>query len=107
MEKEMPQSFSKRRDISILRRVATIAVVFLHTNSTLTDNHELFQLTDKQFLFHLCAYRVLYWAIPVFIHFVYRVLKILLVRVDVYWLIMPVFAIFFLFCWINFNLIGL
>ncbi len=58
---------SKLTDISLLRIVATIAVVFLHTNSTLTDNKELFQLTDNQYLFFLCAYRMLYWAVPVFL----------------------------------------
>lgn len=65
MEEMTTQSFSKH--ISLLRIVATIAVVFLHTNSTLTDNRELFQLTENQFLFHLCAYRMLYWAVPVFL----------------------------------------
>lgn len=53
-------------DISILRIIATISVIFLHTNSTLTDNRDLFGLSNNQYLFFLCVYRMLYWAVPVF-----------------------------------------
>ena len=38
-------------DISILRIIATISVIFLHTNSTLTDNRDLFGLSNNQYLF--------------------------------------------------------
>lgn len=65
--KLLSKQASKQVDISILRIVATIAVLFLHTNSTLTDNRELFQLTDSQYIFHLCVCQMLHWAVPVFL----------------------------------------
>ena len=47
--------------------MATIAVVFLHTNSTLTEHQELFQQTGSQYNFFLCSHLVLHWAVPVFL----------------------------------------
>mgnify|MGYP004605961507 FL=1 len=67
MEEMTTQSLSKQADISLLRIVATIAVVFLHTNSTLTEHQELFQQTGAQYNFFLCSHLVLHWAVPVFL----------------------------------------
>lgn len=67
MEEMRTCSISKQADISLLRIVATIAVVFLHTNSTLTEHQELFQQTGSQYNFFLCSHLVLHWAVPVFL----------------------------------------
>lgn len=52
--------------ISCLRIFATVCVVWLHTCSTLTDNKEMFFLTDMQYSFFCAAYQIMYWAVPAF-----------------------------------------
>ena len=49
-----------------MRIVATICVVFLHTCSTLTDNPNLFILSNAQRVFFTASYQSMYWAVPVF-----------------------------------------
>lgn len=57
----------KKISISVLRIFATIAVVWLHTCSTLTDNRNLFDLTEMQNSFFGAAYSIMNWAVPVFL----------------------------------------
>lgn len=38
-------------DISLLRVAATVAVIFLHTNNTLSNNTENFGMRKEQFIF--------------------------------------------------------
>lgn len=52
--------------ISYLRITATVCVIWLHTCSTLTDNRELFALSEAQNVF-FGDYRLMYWAVPVFL----------------------------------------
>lgn len=58
---------SKQADLSILRIVATLAVVFLHTNNTLSNNSELFSLTENQMMFFTTNNLLMNWAVPVFL----------------------------------------
>lgn len=60
---------SKKFDssISLLRIVATIAVIWLHTCSTLTDNRDIFCLTDMQYSFFGATHQIMNWAVPVFL----------------------------------------
>lgn len=51
MEKKMDTLACKQANISLLRIAATLAVVFLHTNNTLSNNSEQFFLTKNQMVF--------------------------------------------------------
>lgn len=53
-------------NISWLRILATISVVYLHTCSTLIDNPDLFILNKNQINFFNSSYQMMYWAVPVF-----------------------------------------
>lgn len=56
----------KQDNISYLRICATICVIWLHTCSTLSENRQMFFLTDLQYIFYNVAYQIMYWAVPVF-----------------------------------------
>lgn len=58
---------SKKIEISLLRIVATIAVVFLHTCSTLTANSNKFMLTETQYGFFSSGTAIMMWAVPCFL----------------------------------------
>ena len=58
---------SKQADISLLRIVATLAVVFLHTNNTLSNNSLWFSLTEDQTVFFTANNLLMNWAVPVFL----------------------------------------
>ena len=66
MEDEMDNLASKQADISLLRIAATLAVVFLHTNNTLSNNSEQFFLTRNQMVFFTTNNILMNWAVPVF-----------------------------------------
>lgn len=53
-------------NISILRIVATICVIWLHTCSTLAENVDVFLMTEMQFKFFNASYQMMDWAVPVF-----------------------------------------
>lgn len=57
---------NKQADISIMRIVATLAVIFLHTCNTLANNAEAFHLTVSQQLFFNCGYSLMNWSVPLF-----------------------------------------
>ena len=50
-----------------MRIIATLAVVFLHTNNTLSNNSAQFSLTEKQMLFFTTNNHLMNWAVPVFL----------------------------------------
>lgn len=53
--------------MSYLRIVATLAVVWLHTNGTIFGNQELFTLTDNQVRWFAVNYYLMKWAVPIFL----------------------------------------
>ncbi|QSI25470.1 acyltransferase family protein [Erysipelotrichaceae bacterium 66202529] len=53
--------------MSLLRIAATLAVVFLHTNNTLSNNSEQFFLTKNQMVFFTTNNLLMNWAVPVFL----------------------------------------
>ncbi|MDE5862225.1 MAG: acyltransferase, partial [Ruminococcus sp.] len=53
-------------NISVLRIIATLSVVWLHTCSTITDNPDLFIMNNMQKNFFNSGYQMMYWAVPVF-----------------------------------------
>lgn len=53
-------------NISYLRIFATVCIVWLHTCSTLTDNNDLFSLTDTQYFFLGTGYHIMCWTVPIF-----------------------------------------
>ena len=59
-------TFNKSINISLLRIIATLAVIFIHTNNTLANNSILFGLTEYQQVVFNCAYTLANWAVPVF-----------------------------------------
>ena len=52
--------------ISYLRIIATLAVIWLHTNGTIWGNQDLFPLNDSQVKFFSVNYYMMQWAVPVF-----------------------------------------
>ena len=56
----------KETSISFLRITATLAVVWLHTCSTLVENRNIFNLSWQQIQFYNSAYHAMNWAVPVF-----------------------------------------
>lgn len=58
---------NKKSDISLLRIAATLAVVFLHTNNTLSNNLSQFSLTENQTVFFTVNNVLMNWAVPVFL----------------------------------------
>ena len=52
--------------ISLLCISATVCVIFLHACSILTDNKELFNITDSQSALFNTLYQIMYWAVPIF-----------------------------------------
>lgn len=57
----------KQINISILRIISTFAVVVLHTYCTLTENRELFEMTDTQTRVTHIINAMLHWTVPVFL----------------------------------------
>jgi len=57
----------KAMNISLLRILATLAVVFLHTNSGIIDRPDLFELQENQIPFLVLAKQYMNWAVPVFL----------------------------------------
>ena len=49
-----------------MRIIATLAVVWLHTCSTLVENRNIFNLSWQQIHFYNSAYHAMNWAVPVF-----------------------------------------
>ena len=47
--------------------MATLAVIFLHTNNTLSNNAEVFGLTGAQYVFFTTGTHLMNWAVPVFL----------------------------------------
>lgn len=60
------QEIPRNTGICYLRIFATICVVWLHTNSTLIDNPNLFKLTFEEQAFFSASYQMMYWAVPIF-----------------------------------------
>lgn len=91
----------KEANISYLRIFATICVIWLHTCSTLTDNQDLFILSQQQIPFFRAAYQMMYWAVPVFFMITGALLlntqKILSVRIIVKKYILRIFLALFIF----------
>lgn len=55
-----------RVDISILRIAATLAVVFLHTNNTISNNRDIFLIDAEKMRFFSINNFLMNWAVPVF-----------------------------------------
>ena len=53
-------------NISFLRIVSTLSVVWLHTCSTLVQNPDLFPMSDLQARFYNSSYQMMCWTVPVF-----------------------------------------
>lgn len=54
-------------NISILRILATLAVVFLHTNSGVLDRPDLFPVAESQEFLFILGKQAVNWAVPVFL----------------------------------------
>ena len=52
--------------VSILRILATVGVVCLHTNSTIVENPSLFEISDNQWHFFDACHMIWNWCVPVF-----------------------------------------
>lgn len=66
-DKTIVKQVSKRMDLSILRIIATVAIVLLHTCSALSDNSILYSLSSTE-LYSLSSISLLMrWAVPVFL----------------------------------------
>ena len=59
--------FSKQADISVMRIAATLAVIFLHTCNTISNNAENYNLSDTQMLFLTSGNYLMNWAVPMFL----------------------------------------
>lgn len=57
---------NKRTDLSLLRIVATLSVIFIHTCNTLANNAGAFSLCSKQHIFLNTAFTMVHWAVPLF-----------------------------------------
>ena len=55
-----------KKEISLLRIVATIAVVFLHSCNSMTANSEKFGLSETQYAFFSICTTLMMWAVPIF-----------------------------------------
>lgn len=58
---------SKKIELMILRIIATIGVVFLHTCNTHTTNRNLFITSEQQFEFMAIGTASMMWAVPCFL----------------------------------------
>ena len=67
-----------RADLSILRIIATMGVVFGHTCNTLTANPKAFSLTESQIHYYTACHIVFHWTVPAFM----MITGILLLRQD-------------------------
>lgn len=52
--------------VSFLRITATLSVILLHTASTISENCDIFNITDSQKIVLSFIHHVLFWAVPVF-----------------------------------------
>lgn len=57
---------NKQANICYLRIFTTLSVVWIHICSTLIENLDLFDLSDKQISFFGANYQMMCWAVPVF-----------------------------------------
>lgn len=64
---ESSKQASLQAGISMLRIIATLGVVFLHINNTLTSNPESYNMTDLQFICFSCGTYLMNWAVPAFL----------------------------------------
>lgn len=53
-------------NLCLLRITTALAVIWLHTCSTLADNSTLFGLTEQQCFLFSCGFRLAGWTVPVF-----------------------------------------
>lgn len=58
---------TKRVDISILRIMATLAVIFLHTNNTILNNTQNYQLSSENKFLMSVNISIMNWAVPMFL----------------------------------------
>lgn len=58
---------SKQADISFLRIVATVGVIFLHTCNTISNNAENYDLTWMQTFVLTTGNYLMNWAVPIFL----------------------------------------
>lgn len=58
---------TKRVDISILRIMATLAVFFLHTNNTILNNTQNYQLSSENKFLMSVNISIMNWAVPMFL----------------------------------------
>lgn len=56
----------KKSNISILRIVATLAVIWLHKNGTFFDNPDIFEFNVNERQFFAINFYLMCWAVPVF-----------------------------------------
>ena len=64
---QKPAHPARQTDISLLRILATLSVVFLHTNSALLDRPDLYALNPQQTLLLTLGKQCMNWAVPVFL----------------------------------------
>ena len=55
-----------KKDICVLRIMATLAVVFMHSCNSMTANAELFSVSGRQYVFFACCTTAMMWAVPAF-----------------------------------------
>lgn len=63
---EPPPSSGYNLSLSLLRIAATVAIVFLHTSGTLSDNPDRYLLSAESFLFYTRMCNLSCWAVPCF-----------------------------------------
>ncbi len=57
----------RKQDISIMRIIATIAVIFLHTCNTISNNSDKYVLSDNQRVYFSLGVYLMNWSVPVFL----------------------------------------
>lgn len=63
----MSSTNNKKIEISVLRILATVAIVFLHTCNTLTSNRDRYMLSEEQYGFFSSGTALMMWAVPCFL----------------------------------------
>ncbi len=58
---------NKQANLSIMRILATVAVIFLHTCNTISNNASNYDLSDSSLLYFTTGNYLMNWAVPIFL----------------------------------------
>ena len=54
------------KQISVLRIMETLGVIFIHTCNTISNNKEMYDLSTGQYTLLKIGYTSMHWAVPIF-----------------------------------------